>query len=317
MSGCVSARPRPGRPNHRPHPDSQSQGDSLTSTDSLMSATETKAKEFESWRSVAPGWRKHDQHLKDAFGAVSEALLDRAGVSEGQRVLDVACGSGEPAIPAALRVGPGGSVTATDFVPEMVAIAREKARARGLDQIEFQVVDGEQLALPAATYDAATMRWGLMFMPDPVACLSHIHEALKANARFATACWAGPDDNPWASLPMRVLKQYMDLPEPKPGQTGIFAFADPDRIRSVMADAGFRDIAVESMDVLWSGAECGADYFEEVIEMAGPLASLFSKLSNQEQAAYASDVAQQADRLSDTKPAIAFPGRTWVAVGTR
>ena len=56
---------------------------------------------------------------------------------------------------------------------------------------------------------------------------------------------------------------------------------------------------------------------EEVIEMAGPLASLFSKLSNQEQAAYASDVAQQADRLSDTKPAIAFPGRTWVAVGTR
>lgn len=266
---------------------------------------------------MAPGWRKHDQHLKDAFDSVSEALLDGAAIVEGQQVLDVACGTGEPAIPAALRVGPTGKVTATDFVPEMVAIAKEKARARGLVQIEFQVVDGEQLALPTAAYDAATMRWGLMFMPDPVACLSRIHQALRTGARFATACWAGPEDNPWASLPLRILKKYMELPEPAPGQTGIFAYADPDLIRTVMADGGFSNISIEAMDVLWAGAESGGDYFQQVIEMAGPLASLYAELSNQEQAAYASEVAQQADRLSVKKPGIVFPGRTWIAVGTR
>lgn len=284
----------------------------------MTGAADAKAREFSSWQSVAPGWRKHDRLLRDAFGAVSDALLDRAAVSEGHHVLDVACGTGEPAIPAALRVGPDGKVTATDFVPEMVAIAREKAQAAGLlGQIDFHVADGEQLDLPAAAYDAATMRWGLMFMPQPLACLKRIHKALKPGARFATTCWAGPDDNPWASLPMQVLSNYIELPEPQPGQTGIFAFADADRLRAVMTKAGFKKTAIESIDVLWSGAESGADYFQQVIEMAGPLASLYAKLSNQERAAYASEVALQADQLSVKKPGIAFPGRTWLAVGTR
>ena len=250
------------------------------------------------------------------MGAVSDALLDGAAVMEGQHVLDIACGTGEPAIPAALRVGPAGKVTAIDFVPEMVAIAQEKAQTRGLGQIEFRVADGEQLDLPSAAFDAATMRWGLMFMPQPVACLSRVYKALKPGARFATACWAGPDDNLWASLPLGVLKQYMDLPAPQPGQTGIFAFADPDRITAAMTEAGFADVSVEAMDVLWSGPESGADYFEEVIEMAGPLASLYSRLSNQERAAYANDVALQADRLTVRKPGIALPGKTWIAIGT-
>ncbi len=283
----------------------------------MTGASDAKAREFDSWRSVAPGWRKHDRLLRDAFGAVTEALLDLAGVSEGQQVLDVACGTGEPAIPAAMRVGPRGKVTASDFVPEMVAIAKDKAQARGLSQIEFQEADGEQLDLPAAAYDAATMRWGLMFMPEPVACLKHIHKALKPGARFATACWAGPEDNPWASMPLRILKDYIELPEPQPGQTGIFAFADPERIRSVMGEAGFRDVTVEAMDVLWSGADSGIDYFQQVIEMAGPLASLYAKLSNQERAAFASQVGQQAEQLSVRKPGVAFPGRTWIAAGTR
>lgn len=283
----------------------------------MTDPAETKSKEFDSWRSVVPGWRKHDQLLKDAFGSVSEALLDRAGVSEGQQVLDVACGTGEPAIPAALRVGPKGKVTASDFVPEMVAFALDKARALGISHIEFQVADGEQIAAPASSYDAATMRWGLMFMPAPVACLSGIHKALKPGARFATACWAGPEVNPWASVPLVVLKKYMELPQPQPGQTGIFAFADPDRIRSVMTEAGFRDISIDALDVLWSGADSGADYFQQVIEMAGPLASLYGKLSNQERAAYSNEVAQQADQISVRKPGITIPGRTWIAVGTR
>ena len=118
-------------------------------------------------------------------------------------------------------------------------------------------------------------------------------------------------------MPLGLLKQYIELPAPEPGQTGIFAFADPERIRAVMDEAGFRDISVEAMDVLWSGPASGADYFQEVIEMAGPLASLYAKLSADEQRAYASEVAQQAERLSTKKRGIAFPGRTWLAVGSR
>ena len=123
----------------------------------MQSPAKTKAREFEAWRSVAPGWGKHDQRLTAAFGAVSERLLDRAGVQEGHHVLDVACGTGEPAIPAARRVGSEGKVTATDFVAEMIAFAKEKAEASGLANIEFQLIDGEALDLSPATYDGPAL----------------------------------------------------------------------------------------------------------------------------------------------------------------
>ena len=253
----------------------------------MASANEMKSRELQSWTCVAPGWRRHDKRLTEAFGAVSQALLNRAGVKEGDTVLDVACGTGEPSIPAAVRVGANGRVVAIDFVAPMVDFAREKAAAAGLRNIEFRVADGEQLDLPAATFDAATMRWGLMFMPAPVTCLQHIHRALKPGARLALSTWATPDRNPWASVALKVLTKYMELPPPVPGQTGIFAFADPDQIRRTMAAAGFTDIAVENLDVLWVGPRSGREYFNELIEMAGPLASVYAKLPEDEQRAYA------------------------------
>src|SRR5262245_57161799 len=110
-----------------------------------MNASDMKAKEFQSWSSVVPGWRKHDARLSKAFNVVSIALLDKAGVKPGHHVLDVACGTGEPAIPAAQRVGPKGRVHATDLVAGMIAFAKEKAAAAALDNIEFVVTDGEQI----------------------------------------------------------------------------------------------------------------------------------------------------------------------------
>jgi SAM-dependent methyltransferase len=206
-------------------------------------------------------------------------------------------------------------VLAVDLVADMVAFAREKAAAAGLGNIEFRVLDGEQLDLPDATFDAATLRWGLMFMPAPVACLQRIHRALRPGARLALATWAAPDRNPWASVPMRVLARYIELPPPVPGQTGIFAFADPDHLRRTIAAAGFEDIAIEGLDVLWAGAESGRAYFGQVIDMAGPLAVLYEKLPEEQKRAYAEDVAREAERQSVSRSGVALPGMTWIASG--
>ncbi|MGH7268355.1 MAG: class I SAM-dependent methyltransferase [Candidatus Rokuibacteriota bacterium] len=281
----------------------------------MAHAEDVKAKELQAWSSVVPGWRKHDKRLTEAFGGVSLALLDRAGVEAGHAVLDVACGTGEPAIPAARRIGAKGRVFAADIVAGMVEFAREKAAAAGLHNIEFRVIDGETLDLPSATFDAATMRWGLMFMPDPAACLQRIHRALKPGRRLALATWGPPDRNPWASVPLAVIRKYVELPPPGPGQTGIFAFADPDRIRQAMAEVGFRDIAVEGFDVLWAGPESGQAYFGEVLEMAGPLASLYARLPEETKRACADDVAAEAERRTVRKPGVALPGFTWIASG--
>jgi cyclopropane fatty-acyl-phospholipid synthase-like methyltransferase len=117
----------------------------------MASADEVKSRELQSWTSVAPGWRRHDRRLTEAFGAVSRALLDRAGVKEGDAVLDVACGTGEPAIPAAVRVGPKGRVVATDFVASMVDFAREKAAAARATQHRIPG-DGRRTARPSCRH---------------------------------------------------------------------------------------------------------------------------------------------------------------------
>jgi ubiquinone/menaquinone biosynthesis C-methylase UbiE len=283
----------------------------------MASKDEMKARELQSWTTVAPGWRRHDKRLTEAFHVVSLALLDKAGVKSGTRVLDVACGTGEPAIPAARRAGPSGSVYATDLVADMVEFAREKARGSGLANIEFHVQDGETLALPAGAFDAATMRWGLMFMPDPVACLERMHAALKPGSRIALATWGPPERNPWASVPLAVMKRYQELPPPAPGQTGLFSFADPARIEQVLRAAGFAGISVEPLEVLWAGPESGRAYFQEVIELAGPLASLYAKLPAERRQAYADEVAAEAERQSVGKPGVSLPGLTWIASATR
>jgi ubiquinone/menaquinone biosynthesis C-methylase UbiE len=280
-------------------------------------AQDMKSREHQSWSSVSPGWRKHDGRLRSTFEAVTTTLLDKAGIKRGSRVLDVACGTGEPAIPAAERAGPEGRVLATDFVQGMLEFAREKAARAGLRNIEFRLVDGEQLDLPDASFDAATIRWGIMFMPDPVACLRGIHRALRPGARIALATWGPPDRNPWVAVPLAVLKRYMEVPAPAPGQTGIFAFADPARIKEVLAAAGFVDIQVEPLDVLWTGPDTGAAYFTEFIEMAGPLASLYASLPEDKKPRYAEEVAAEAERQSVRRPGVSLPGQSWVAAAGR
>src|SRR5262245_26501568 len=120
----------------------------------MSSTGEAKSREFQSWASVVPGWRKHDERVTQTFGKVSLALLDKAGVKEGDSVLDVACGTGEPAIPAATRVGAKGRVFAIDFTAGMVDFARQKAGAAGLGRVEFPVVDRARLAARPASVRA-------------------------------------------------------------------------------------------------------------------------------------------------------------------
>src|SRR5688500_16497060 len=142
-----------------------------------------KAKEQKVWTNVAPGWRTHDAFLVRATAAVTERMLQLTDLGPGKQMPDIASGTGEPAIPAARMVGPAGRVTGTDFVEDMLKSAREKAARAGLRNVEFQRADGEALEFPDASFDAVTIRFGLMFMPEPETCLRAVHRVLKPGGR--------------------------------------------------------------------------------------------------------------------------------------
>jgi ubiquinone/menaquinone biosynthesis C-methylase UbiE len=236
-----------------------------------------KQHQHDTWQSVAPGWARWDELLQRLTRPVTNRLA--VEVRTGDRVLDIASGVGEPAITLAEHVGSSGSVVGTDLVEEMVAAARAHATDRGVTNVEFQCVDGERLDVEASSFDVVTIRWGLMFMPDPVACLKQARIALKPGGRLALSVWAGPDRNPWASVPMGVLARRLGVALPPPGTPGLFALADLERLKEVVEAAGFTGALLEELTVPMSEFEQGGDFLEYILDLAGPIAGLFAQVS--------------------------------------
>lgn len=254
-----------------------------------------KEQQRKDWSRAAEGWRKNDARLRETSAPVTKRLLELTGIARGQRVLDIASGTGEPALPAAEIVGPQGFVLGTDLSEEMLAVAREKAAARGLSNVEFRQVDGEELAVDPESFDAVLCRWGIMFMPDAGRCLRQAQGALKPGGRVALSVWGPPERNPFFTVPMGVLMRYVEIPPPRPGAPGVFAFADKDRLASTLGEAGFRDVQIEGFELPMAAFDSGQEYWQYTREMAAPVAALLAQLPADTQRTVGEEIARAAE----------------------
>ncbi len=285
-------------------------------SESIEARESIKAREHATWTASAPGWRRHDDLVTHGTASATELLLELAEVTAGTRLLDLASGTGEPALTAARRIGSEGYVLGSDLTEDMLAFAREKAQRHGLSNVEFRVCDAEQLEVEEGTFDAVTCRWGIMFMPDPVGALRRARAALRPGGRLAVATWAEPERVPFASLPLGVIRQHVDVPTPPPGAPGIFAFADPERLRSALQDAGFAEVTVDEVDVPMLEVDSGAAYWEVMRELAGPITALLRSLPEDTRRAVEAAIAEAADRLRDGDT-LRIGGVSWVAGGRK
>ncbi len=274
--------------------------------------SELKERERNNWTSAAEGWCRRDELLQKGAAPVTERMLELSGISSGSRLLDIASGTGEPAISAAKIVGESGKVIGTDLVDEMLAVAREKAAKADLGNIEFHCIDAETLDFTAGSFDAVTIRWGLMFMPEPQTCLAAAHKALKQNGRISLACWAAPEKNPFVGLLMKTLSKYMDIPVPPPGTPGIFAFADPERLQDILASAGFRNIVLEEIAIDVIEVDDGRAYWEAISDLAAPVMALVRQLEESARSDYIDEVIKAADALKQGET-LRMRGTTWIA----
>ena len=270
-----------------------------------MDVQAAKEREVAGWTATAAGWNRHHAFFERYTAPVSEQLIRKAGIRLGMRVLDIACGTGHPALAIAERVGPMGSVLGTDLVEPVVAFARERAREAGLTNVEFRRVDGETLDVPAASFDAVTMRWGIMFMPSPV-------EAMKG----ALAAWAAPERNPFAMIAMGVIRRRLNAPAPPPGTPGIFAFADPDRLRAVMEAGGFQDVEVEPLDLVVGEYASGEEYWAFMRDIAAPINALYQQIPPADRPEVDAEIRAAAERYR-AGDKIVVRGSTWIAAGRK
>jgi SAM-dependent methyltransferase len=217
-----------------------------------MMAPRDKAEELraqrEAWDESAAAWDAWFPAFDATAAPVTRALVELAGVAPGQRVLDVGCGNGEPALTAARAVGASGCVLGIDVSEGMVARARERARRAGVGNVEFRVTDAESLASTAA-FDAAVSRFALMLAPDPVAAAAAVQRLLRPGGRFAAAVWGEPGEASFCALVPAAIRRELALPDPPADAPGPMRLGAPGALADVLRAAGFARVEERTLGI--------------------------------------------------------------------
>ena len=176
----------------------------------------------------------------------AEMIIDAAAIQPGERVVDIGCGCGATTRAVARLVGTGVSV-GIDLSGPMLERARADATAAGQTNTRFVRADAQVYEFGDELFDAVISRFGIMFFADPVRAFANIRGAMRDGGRLAFVCWQPLIENEWLLVPGGAIAQHVPLPDlGSPNAPGMFAFADPDRIRTTLTDAGWRDIDVAS-----------------------------------------------------------------------
>jgi ubiquinone/menaquinone biosynthesis C-methylase UbiE len=213
-------------------------------SDSDEKPSDTQTEEvLREWRESAFYWQKHLGTIRTMFQPVTEALIKEAHLTEGETVLDVAGGSGEPSLTIAETVGPTGSVTYTDAVAEMVTAAESEAQRRGLTNVTFRQCAAAALPFEKNSFDAVICRLGIMFFPDPLAGLREMLRVAKREGVLSLAVWDKGELNPFSYLITNIVARYFE-PEASADQNapGAFRFAEHGSLARILAEAGAVDV---------------------------------------------------------------------------
>lgn len=267
------------------------------------------------WSMSADGWKRHWNIWERAAQHINERLVDLARIRPGHRVLDVATGLGEPAFTAARRVGPNGSVVATDLPPAMLSLARQEAVRLGLRNIEFREMDAEEPGgLPAQSFDAALCRWALMFLPHLAVALTRLRELLVAQGRFAAAVWANPETVPFTSVPMGVIRRVLQIAPPPAGTPGTFSLANDEVLQRAFTQAGFIEVAIERHTVTleYSSLE---EFIEERPATSASIRSMLADASPAQLETIWQIVSQEIGQYQQPSGVLRIPNETLCVVG--
>jgi ubiquinone/menaquinone biosynthesis C-methylase UbiE len=266
------------------------------------------------WDEFSAGWKKWDAELVGWHGPFSDALLQELRLRPDAWVLDVAAGSGEPGLDAAEQV-PDGRVVLADISAGMLRVAREKAAARGLKNVDFEVCDAAAMPFDEGTFDAVSCLFGFMYFPVMSAAMHEMVRTAKSGARVGAAVWGRAAENPWASLILGTIAHHRELPIPPAGTPGVFRCAPTGFMTRMFKDAGLTDVAEYkvSTDLVHESPE---SYWESITDMATTIAMGLAKADEASRALIRSDVFQMLGRYQHDG-AIRLRSTATVVAGTK
>jgi len=267
------------------------------------------------WQAAAPGWRRWEPLFQSFTWPLALRMAAAAQVGDGQRVLDVGCGIGDPTLQVAVLVGPHGRVLGIDLVEDMLATARERAAALGLGHVEFRAGDVTTIPLAPHAFDVVLGRWSLNYVTDVPGVLARLREALVPGGYIAVAAWAPPEANPWITIPMEALARVVPVSRPDPDAPGLFHLSTDGALAGALTAAGFGDVRQERVQ-LSQFTRDPTEFWAMLTDMAGPVAPLLAGLAPPERDRVLAEVTEAIAHFR-TGDVYRIPARAQLAWGKR
>ncbi len=189
---------------------------------------------------VGLSWSEEWQRTDRSFTELTQRLLARIALLPGGHVLDIGCGAGELSL-AIATARPASRVLGVDISADLVRASQH--RSLGVPNACFEMADVSGWSNPAFVPDLLVSRHGVMFFADPVAAFSHLRCLSTPGANFVFSCFGPFADNAWASEMAATIAPSEAAAFTDPHAPGPFAFADPQRVRSILESAGWTDVA--------------------------------------------------------------------------
>ncbi|MEV0225635.1 methyltransferase domain-containing protein [Streptomyces sp. NPDC050704] len=194
-------------------------------------------------------WVDAQAVLDEVLRPFEHLLVEAVPAGPGGHVLDVGCGTGSTTLAVARRLGPAGRCVGVDIAEPMITAARARAEREGT-AASFVRADAEDHAFEPATFDAVISRFGVMFFNDSVRAFANLRRAAKDEAELRFLTWRGLTENPFMTTAERAAAPFLpNLPARRPDEPGQFAFADPDKVRRILAESGWAEIDIRPVDV--------------------------------------------------------------------
>lgn len=281
----------------------------------MPNADELRDQQKKTWNKYSGGWKKWDAIVVPWLAPTGEKMIELARLKDGDRVMDMSTGTGEPGVSAAKRVGKG-SVVGVDLAEEMLAVARERAAELGLQNFSTQAFDGLKAPFADNSFDAILCRFGVMFSPEPVTLMAEMRRTLKPGGRMSVGTWAPKEENAWLSVGSAGVAEHLELPHPAPDAPHIFRHADPAVLKREMEAAGLKQVEVLPVSGFLT-VDSVETYWQLISEVVAPVSAALGKVDEATRQKVGASVKARAAQFAKPDGSVALPWKSWVGSGVK
>ncbi len=256
-------------------------------------------------------WVSLENNINKMLGPLGDHAIKILEPRDGEKIIDVGCGTGSTSQTLSNLVGETGLVTGIDISKPILDFAIEKAKINKINNLNFVLADAQNFHFLSKNYDAVFSRFGIMFFEDPIIAFENIRNSLKDNGRLTFICWRNREKNDWINLSSNIASQFLELPpKTNPKEPGPFALEDNGYIEEILIKSGWKNITIKNHNqniIVGETLKTTADFLSRM----GPMSVPFENANEYTQRKVI-EALQECYSNYETSKGVGFHFSTWI-----